>query len=167
MKREIQGLIPKAIQATQLFLVKPGTNQVQKEYDGYSASLGAAVRNSGLLPALTFYTDVNRNDGSAARRFKLLKAVAFCLGQTISTEDNKDDRKLLESVIKDVYGTNVFNRQLVKLNPEDRQPTILPDLPPKKEAAEKQWKDKIIFASIALKLAMRNFEHTKEEQYES
>lgn len=154
MKKEIEELIPNAIEATQKFLMTEDS-KVQKEYDGYAASLGAAIRTSGLIPALTFYTDVNRKDGDA-RRYKLLQAVAYCLGEAVEA-DNK--RFLLRKVIIDLYQGDVFNRQLTGRGRDERLPNIntVADFDKKKKC----WTKKITHASIALKLAMRNFEHSE------
>lgn len=154
MKRSIEVLIPLSLQTVPDFLFKPGTDRVQKEYDGYAASLGAAIRTSGLIPALTFYTDVNRKDGEA-RRFQLLKAIASCLGYEVNRELDQDQQFLLRKVIADVYGESVFDRNLRGRGND-------PALSPRKVAIEREWATKIVDATIALKLAMRNFKHTED-----
>lgn len=155
MKKKIEVLIPKAIEATQQFLMtKEGSNIVQKEYDGYAASLGAAIRTSGLIPALTFYTDVKRKNGDA-KRYKLLQAVAYCLGETVEAGN---ERFLLRDVIIDLYGVDVFNRKTIGQRDNKRLPKI--QATSDYESKKKDWAIKITHASIALKLAMRNFEHS-------
>ena len=157
MKKEIEELIPNAIEATQKFLMTEDS-KVQKEYDGYAASLGAAIRTSGLIPALTFYTDVKRKDGDA-RRYKLLQAVAYCLDKKVDTQNDEHKRFLLREVIIDLYQGDVFNRQLTGRGRDERLPNIntVADFDKKKKC----WTKKITHASIALKLAMRNFEHSE------
>ena len=147
MKKEIEILIPNALKATTKFLIpkKPGEKQlVQKEYSGYAASLGAAIRTSGLVACITFYTDLKRKEGNA-RRYKLLQALAYTLGYEQASED---ERFLQNKILRDLYGDDVLDSNL-ELKPPDR-------------AAEKKWKNDIARASIALKLAMRNFEHSKD-----
>lgn len=145
MKKEIEKLIPNALTAVSTFLLKEGSSMVQKEYSGYAASLGAALRTSGLVASITFYTDVKRSSGNA-RRYKLLQAIAYTLGHEVG--ENK--RFLQEKVLADLY------------EQKDLKDTSTQLKPPKK-APKKQWEKDIAHASIALKLAMRNFEHSKEE----
>jgi len=154
MKKEITKLIPLAIEATRKYLLADGQSRelVQKEYDGYAASLGAALRTSGLIPTLVFYTDVDRQAGGA-RRYKMLWAIAYCLGEITASEPEPAPRFLLERVIKDVYGRNVFERPV--------NDARLQRLPRPDQQRIKAWAKRISEASIALKLAMRNFEHTK------
>ena len=49
-----------------------------KEYDGYAASLGPAILNSGLLPALAFYSDTEKKN-----RVKLLEVIAKTAGYQV------------------------------------------------------------------------------------
>jgi CRISPR/Cas system CMR-associated protein Cmr5 small subunit len=151
--KEVEILLPKALEAVQSFLVTSESSQiVQKEYDGYAASLGASIRTSGLIAALVFYTDVKRSDAEASR-YKLLKAIAHTLGMTISTKSDKDKKVLLEKVLREAYGQNIFDRNL---NRDGNLPTITDP----NTTVIKEWTKKITNASIALKLAMRNFKHS-------
>lgn len=146
MKKEIEKLIPKALAAVSEFLLKNGTTMVQKEYSGYAASLGAALRTSGLVASITFYTDVKRSSGNA-RRYKLLQAIAYTLGHEVG--ENK--RFLQEKILADLYEDR-------NMRGNARSVLIAPN-----GTAKKRWEKDIAYASIALKLAMRNFEHSKEE----
>ena len=153
MKKDIQKMIPAALKAVERYLLTE--NKVQKEYDGYAASLGAAIRSSGLVPALCFYTDISRDSGDA-NRWRVLMAVNYVItGSELSAELNQaqDRKNLLNTVISAVYGNqNIAN---ANVNPANENNT--------NRAALHVWKKDILNASIALKLAMRNFPHTKNE----
>lgn len=156
MKQEIEKMIPHALSAVEHFLLKDGI--VPKEYDGYAASLGAAIRTSGLVPALSFYTDVNRKEGTA-RRFRILKAIAFCLKLPVNQEDNADQRILLDRVLTEIYDTQA----LTPVRDGNRlQLPALPDTPD--ASAMRKWTNDIIHASVALKLALRNFPHSDDQK---
>ncbi|MBL7790875.1 MAG: hypothetical protein JNK77_01030 [Saprospiraceae bacterium] len=153
--KEVELLIPKALEAVQFFLTTAeGSQIVQKEYDGYAASLGAAIRTSGLIPALVFYSDVDKKENEP-RRYKLLKAIAHTLGDVVNHHSNHDKRLLLERVLREAYGQEIFNRQVNRRNelqPINHEPDRI---------VIKSWTSKIVYASIALKLAMRNFKHSE------
>jgi len=154
MKKEIQKLIPTAVTAVEKYLMTGA--EVQKEYDGYAASLGAAIRNSGLIPALCFYTDISRTSGDA-RRWRLLMAIHCTLHKSDLSPDTANDQKaLLDQVIKEVYGENSFDN-------ENSNPAQNSQRTTDQSKALSRWNKDILNASIALKLAMRNFPHTQNE----
>ncbi len=142
MKKEVQELFPYAIKAVKKCLTNGKGDIVLKEYDGYAASLGAALRTSGLIPTLAFYTDISKGDGSKgeARRYKLLQAVAYCI---MKRKVDESKTALLERVVEEIY--------------ESHEKKI-------KEEKEREWIRKITHASIALKLAMRNFKHSDDKE---
>ena len=142
MKKDIQKYIPKALEAVEQYLLTD--KKVQKEYDGYAASLGAAIRNSGLIPALCFYTDLSRTDGDA-RRWKLLMAIDYVLSEEAPSAAIASDKKaLLDKVIKAQYGQQAFADA-------NRSPTATHR---GEEADEnltlQKWKKNILNASICL-----------------
>ncbi len=165
MKKNITAYMPKAIEAVEKLFTTKSNNQneekpskVYKEYKGYVASFGAALRTSGLIPTLAFYTDINRKD-SDANRYKVLQAMAYCLDSSLTEKygnsskcglcgagsqqgENEKLPCLLCIVKKDVYGENGKQKQ--------------------DSLQEKIWTKRLIEISIALKLAMRNFEYTEE-----
>lgn len=136
MKKDIEKYIAPALAAVREHLVHPkGSGKVYEEYDGYAASFGAAVVTSGLKPALAFYTDVHKDAEKGgqplARRWRILNALAHILKEKENWE---------------------FDVQ---------KNTRMIDYVIEKQSNENTLKPKIIAASIALKLALRNFEHTK------
>ena len=161
MKNEIEKLIPKAISAIEALLLND-KGKVLKEYDGYAASLGAAIRTSGLIPALAFYTDISRSEGSA-RRYRLLQAVALCLGYAVDKDNTLQRQMILDQVISDVYGHEVLQpEQFVDRN-SGRTSLKARELGKANLTALRKWTNDITNASIALKLAMRNFPHSDDK----
>lgn len=138
MKKTVETYILSALEAVRTQLPVPGnTRQVYEEFDGYAASLAAAIITSGLLPALAFYTDVHKKSNNAEkeartpRRYKIMNAIAYTLRGNGVAVINTPDTGLLDTAI----------------DATREQQAIL--------------KDQIIAASVALKLALRNFEHIK------
>lgn len=137
MKKLVEQYIPKAIEAVKEKLCNDAQKtKVFEEYDGYAASLGAAIITSGLKTAISFYTDPakeKKGDNKKPYRYKLLQAICYVLHEngehTISCENK----------------TGLLDNVRV-LNASD---------------AEKEMKQKILAASIAVKLALRGFNHVK------
>ena len=154
MKREVEILIPAALRAVEGNLLKDEQEKIAyKEYDGYAASLGAAIRMSGLLPALSFYSDVHKGT-SMPRRYTLLVAILETLGEKVPEGTLKAGRELLRRVISEVYGASVFTAGRNQA------------LPTMKQAGKErltEWEDRILHASVALKLALRSYQHTTED----
>ena len=119
---------------------------LDKEYDGYVSSLGASIINSGLLPTLSFYTDVHKS-ASEVRRFKLLKAIFAVVNPTAAEAAGNDNKGLLNYVLEKVYGEGFQHAPAGTLGEGD-----------KKELAKQ--KSRLLEAAVAVKLAMRNFKHS-------
>lgn len=116
---------------------------MSKEYDGYISSFGASVINSGLLPTLSFYTDIHKNS-SEVRRYKLLKVLFKVLNPETQ---NNSDTGLLDHVLAKIYGTGYRK--------DARGP-----LPPIKHEELAKMKKRLLEVAVAVKLAMRNFKHS-------
>jgi hypothetical protein len=148
--KALNPLIPCAIQAVEKYLALP-TQEVPKEYDGYAASFGASITTAGLLPTLSFFTDVHKiktNDNpDQVRRYKLLQAIMHILDPDKTGREKLPENAMLFWAMKELYKTDVSNAD-VPLGQLDKQK--LPGL-------EKQ----ILQAAIALKLALRNFKQTE------
>ena len=80
MKNRIIKLLPYAENAIeQLFkrdndnrIINPDNPEIDKEYKGYISSFGAAVMQSGLLPAIYFN---HQSEGSGKDRKKLMQVI--------------------------------------------------------------------------------------------
>lgn len=71
MKHKIEQLLPKAIET----LTEVGIaveNKVAKQFKGYFASFGAAIVQSGLLPAAVFFS---KKGGAEESREKITEAI--------------------------------------------------------------------------------------------
>ena len=123
MKREINELIPQAVKAVKKSLLVSG--KVLKEYDGYIASFGASIVQSGLRATIIMYSN---SEGGGKNKNNLLEAI-------YDVVKNQYDWKPIEKSLGD----------FIKEHPEDN--FLL--------------KQRIMNASIALKLVVRTFERTK------
>lgn len=138
MKKQVEKYIPAALKAVREKLTcDEAKTQVFEEYDGYAASFGASIVTAGLLPTVSFYTNVHKKEKKAEdenkkpRRYKMLRALAEILRNNGRSEIGADETALLDFVI------NEQNR------------------------SDRKVKSDILAASIALKLALRNFHHIK------
>jgi hypothetical protein len=169
MNRQVEALLPRALEAVRTYLLSDRTSLIaHKEYDGYAANLGAAIRQSGLLPALSFFTDVHKmkirtdntgNEQSLTKPYRniLLTAILHTTGGTIPAGQAERGRALLQAVIQDGYGQNAFARN---------NGNLAVGAPNNPDAITK-WRKEIVLASVAIKLALRSFQHTSTEQPEN
>jgi CRISPR/Cas system CMR-associated protein Cmr5 small subunit len=131
--------IKNALQAVEKYLSKQG--KVSKEYDGYAASFTASIVMAGVMPTLSFYTDVHRQSESQPRRYKLLRALHWVITQ----KESDNLCSLMHFVLKEEYGESALN----------------PAIPfTKQQQVSFEMEQQLIDAAIALKLALRNFEQT-------
>ena len=75
MKKRVEKLVPQAIDVIadpNIRLLK--NNKVSSQYNGYISSFGASVIQSGLAPAVAFYS--NESSKSDKDKKALLKAIA-------------------------------------------------------------------------------------------
>lgn len=77
MKKRIEEHVPKAIDVAKN-LIENGT--IDKAYNGYISSFGAAVIQSGLVPAVAFYSYENAKSAVEKGKKKLMAAIAELLG---------------------------------------------------------------------------------------
>lgn len=136
MKKRLKNYIPIAIQAiaSVLTVEEEGvrTNKVDERYDGYAASLGPAIITSGIPPAIAFYTDLYRGGEGNVRRFHVLKIITTVLeSDGVVIANSNDDNALLNHVL---VPANISNNG---------------------------FKEKLLDAVVAVKLALRNFNHVK------
>ncbi|HAD11927.1 MAG TPA: hypothetical protein DCF33_05760 [Saprospirales bacterium] len=125
--KQLEKLIGPALEAVEKHLTKERKDAVAKEYDGYAASFGAALRTSGLLPTLAFYSDYHK-EKNKPRRNHLLQALYEVVKLTNEKVALSNASRLLEVA--------------VQLSASE----------------QKQLERDLLNASIAVKLALRNFE---------
>jgi CRISPR-associated protein Cmr5 len=143
MKR-LKNILPKAIQAIDI-KIKSHNDSVKKEYEGYFASFGASIIQSGLIPTLAFYSDGGdaERDTTEFRRNQFLQAIMYIL-------DENSKKNLLEYVLEQVYTNFIYgniNYDFIRNKPDVKK-------------MHKIQHD-IIDASIALKLALRSYKLEK------
>lgn len=131
MKKSIEKLIPRALQAVEEHLAHGGT--VPSAYNGYIASMGASIVQMGLLPTLAFYSLGKSEDAPGTDNEK--------------GADTKEDRsKLLLTIFKIIEPEESANYQgtLLKYALEEN-------------VNQRFLKKRILNAAIAVKLAIRTF----------
>lgn len=86
--KQVEKWIPDAIQViTADKFCKEGTLKIDKEFKGYFASFGAAIIQSGLLPAVIFFE--NEQGDAKADRPKVPKAILHLLRKQYNQEQNR------------------------------------------------------------------------------
>lgn len=146
MQREINKRIPDAIQAIRDNLVSPENSiNVDKEYKGYISSMGASLIQSGLMPTLSFYTDLtSRDDSPGGKRNKLLIALLQVMDYTAKQEG----QNLMYVAMQKIHGSDTpdFSNRNTPIISFNHNFTV-----------EKQVTREILYCAIALKLALRMF----------
>lgn len=111
---------------------------INKTYRGQISSFGAAITTGSLLSAVCFFSD---NAGATTERKNLLKAIVYILGKE---EEVKE--------VKEIDETEICKNGN----------KILYDYIAAKGADMDKWKEDILNAAIALKLAMNLYTFEKE-----
>ncbi len=124
----------------EVFKIVQDNGVVDKVYEGYIASFGANLNQSGLLPTLVFYQK-NKGDG---KRILWSKAIY----KMLTGEYSKNENDLIKYVIEE----SIQNGKKDPYTLGDLDVDKLDDL-----------EDKISEIVIALKLAVRTFKIKKNE----
>lgn len=90
MNKRINELIPKALQAIKDSNMANAANEVENEYKGYIASMGASIIQSGLIATLAFYS--NEQSQAKDKRSKLLITIMKLI-------DPESTQRLLDFVL--------------------------------------------------------------------
>ncbi len=108
---------------------------VPKEMKGYVSSFGAAMIQSGLIPAIIFYGAEKSDKDKAPERPKMIKSLV----EVINTKRNLRGKEVLNTDLKALL------KQLLPLTG--------------KTLVQKEFSE----AAIAFKLALRTFKEKKED----
>jgi CRISPR/Cas system CMR-associated protein Cmr5 small subunit len=152
----IQQNIPIALKAVEKYLaIKPASEEtrpdtVPKEYDGYAASFTASIVISGLLPTLSFYTDIHKSkrgrEATEVLRYKTTQALMHIIHPT---EEPYAKNALLMYAVEELYGEDALQADV---SPGTSVDGVEPNL-----------QETIMNAAIALKLALRNFKQVETQ----
>ena len=123
MKQRVEKYIPEAIESIENNILE--NNKVKSQFKGYISSFGAAIIQTGLIPAVAFYSVQGDAD---AERQKLIEAIKKIL--------NENDETILSN-------QSLLSFLIEKFESDDNM---------------NLWKEKIMDAATALKLAVRTFE---------
>ncbi len=148
MRRQdtINNYIPKAMEAIEKVGIADENGIVEGVYEGYIASFGANIRQSGLLATLVFFNNdkkENKDKGKEGESSKWLRAILYIL--TGSTESNGVD--LIKYVIDETKESEKNKYKQADLNFD------------KLQAIQGKIEDIV----VALKLAVRTFKIVKDE----
>ena len=106
-KKSIEKLIPRAKEQIEKQLAQNGI--VDSTYRGYIASFGAAVLQSGLMPAVAFYSSNKSAKGDRNRLMSMIKELIDV--------DNKNEESLFDYIQKRVRrGTSIRHMQEEVIN---------------------------------------------------
>jgi len=135
MMKNIEKLLPAAMNVATDNLARTDRKSVSKEYDGYVASFAPSLITAGLLPTLSFYSDRHK----------------------ISDDKNDADREKREP--RRIHVLNALLDILKKVNLIGATDDLLDHALAHKDHAhsQRQLRKSLTDASIALKLALRNF----------
>jgi CRISPR-associated protein Cmr5 len=97
MKQRIERYIPEAIKLISTVEIADRNGIIANEFNGYFSSFGAAIVQSGLKPALAFFS--NENSEVAANRAKILIAI-YKLVVNNGHDDPIKARALLDHVLQ-------------------------------------------------------------------
>lgn len=140
MKR-IDELIPIAINAIQANHIPDASGKVPNEYKGYIDTFGATIVQNGLIPAIIFYETAGGKEDASITIDKEREGIY------------KNRNKLMKAIL-----------QVIRENKKEVFPstvdTLFEYVMAKKDEKieEKQIRQKVVDASIAVKLALRTFE---------
>lgn len=136
MNEKINNLMVYAIDSIKESGISDHNHNVSHEYKGYISSLGASIRQAGLLPTLAFYS---RKVEIGPDKRKVLKAIMHILNKENNSQGNKLLKYVIETAKKPESTGNTYS---------------IRDLDFDKLAAVEE---KINNALIALKLAFRTY----------
>ncbi|MBN2535484.1 MAG: type III-B CRISPR module-associated protein Cmr5 [Spirochaetales bacterium] len=106
--KKVESLIPGAIESIKK-IIGNGNYTVPKEYNGYINSFGISVRQSGLIPALAFYS--KKAKAGEENRTKILD-VLFELVKILKTDYSKY-KNLLVLVLENITHIEVVQKDIL------------------------------------------------------
>lgn len=135
---KINTLIPKAMEAIQAVQIADINGFVAKEFEGYIASFGSNINQSGLLPTLLFF----KNDSGKSQKSSLwLNAIIYVL------TNGEKQNGLISYVIEETKKQELQNYKLTDLDID------------KVDEIESE----ILAIVAALKMAVRTFKLKKND----
>jgi len=104
---EINNMIPQALAAVRKHLLSNGS--IQKEYNGYIASFGASIKQSGLPITVAMFARADRKSDGASKEL-ILKCIFDVVNNQPITSMNATN--LLEFFEKNNSGTPYINNRI-------------------------------------------------------
>lgn len=157
MNKRINELIPVAISAIHNNMTEGNTIEVADTYKGYISSLSSSIVQSGLLVALSFYSEKpsKQSDHTNIRRNKMLDAIKVILLEKSLIRsklsqlefEEKEQKDLLTYTLKFIDPTYKSASHQYDFKYEHHRVNII--------------RNEIINAAIALKMGLRIFKMKK------
>lgn len=120
MKKQVEKYLPAAIDIIVEVEIANEKLEVENKFNGYFSSLGAAIVQSGLIPALAFFS--NENSEASRERAKILKAIyklvvvdegqipaRALLDYAIKSNDIKLTSKIIDATVALKLATRTYN----------------------------------------------------------
>jgi len=97
MKKRVENYLPSAIKAVEdIILNENPNNPIPRQFKGYISAFGAAVIQSGILPAVAFYSV---KGGAEEDRTNVIRAIEYILNRQENYTYN-DNETLLKYLVE-------------------------------------------------------------------
>ena len=106
-KKNVEAYIPKALEVLEEYYPN---RVIPSAYNGYIASFGASIVQSGLLPTLALFENENNQDRTRADRSVLTKNILKVL------DDNYPDNSLLRYVIESEENRELLKQKIIDIS---------------------------------------------------
>lgn len=110
--KNIEKILPTAIEAVKKFVIPENQTEVPKEFNGYISSFGASVISSGLLPTIVFFSQAGKSKGD---RRSVISALEYIVSKEFP-EIISSNEKIITKVTEMVKAEQSMNRLQEKLN---------------------------------------------------
>ncbi|HUM51389.1 MAG TPA: type III-B CRISPR module-associated protein Cmr5 [Chitinophagales bacterium] len=110
--KNIEKILPTAIDAVKKFVIPENQSEVPKEFNGYISSFGASVISSGLLPTIVFFSQAGKSKGD---RRSVINALEYIVSKEFPGTINTNE-KIVSKVTEMVKANQSMNRLEEKLN---------------------------------------------------
>ena len=110
--KNIEKILPTAIEAVKKFVIPENQTEVPKEFNGYISSFGASVISSGFLPTIVFFSQAGKSKGD---RRSVISALEYIVSKEFP-EIISSNEKIITKVTEMVKAEQSMNRLQEKLN---------------------------------------------------
>ena len=112
MNRQVEQMIPDAVAAVTNNLAYNDGKSVKSAYNGYVASYGAAITQSGLLAATAMFSDENKKSRTEGDKTCLMDAILEVLRN--AGKIPPDETRLFDYVLAHQSKKDLLKQQILK-----------------------------------------------------